>query len=634
MPQKQSGTEREERPESGKRPTMYPPRAEDVEFFRPNAAVDSEIYMYKALSKLPHRDHVFFSIPWIRDSTKRGVQGQSEGECDFLVFDPRHGFMAIEVKGGSDIVPPQEKTGKWTILYKNKKGEKETLERNWSPYEQAVSCMRYIEEAYEERHQGARFPGVFAYAVAFPFYDPPKNDQHFQEEITITRSDIAEGRLGDRIAQIFALFRKGKGNVLITEEEQRDFLEMLQSKQNGHASMSAKLEVMRRWFDTIDFAQDCVLDLLQGYNRVQIVGGAGTGKTYIAMKKVLRDLDRFMGEKTESGQDRRILLLSRNRDLADRTREILREMVRGELEMLAGQGRTRGEAYRRAEQRLECLERQCRVRTFEDLMREHLGEKDFRAEASKKLEKQAWLERVEPKEAEKYDSIVVDEAQDFTMDMGFTVNQFLRSETESGLYVFFDRDQGPCQDWDERKTEFFSIESKPYILQYNIRNTESIFRYAKDKSELGVDTRANERYGIPPKDVPENGSFGAKGEFLRMLKEQVNELIKEGVKTRSIVLLSNVPCEESWLAGEEYVGRCRLVWDKRLQEIDEDGDMPELCFRTVEQFKGLEADVVIYLQHNNEEDLEDRWAARSMGYVAYTRARFSLFVFHINDWKD
>jgi DNA helicase IV len=47
-------------------------------------------------------------------------------------------------------------------------------------------------------------------------------------------------------------------------------------------------------------------------------------------------------------------------------------------------------------------------------------------------------------------------------------------------------------------------------------------------------------------------------------------------------------------------------------------------FRTIQGFKGLEADVVILLNHLKEETLDNKQL-----YVGYTRARFYLYVIEI-----
>ena len=51
----------------------------------------------------------------------------------------------------------------------------------------------------------------------------------------------------------------------------------------------------------------------------------------------------------------------------------------------------------------------------------------------------------------------------------------------------------------------------------------------------------------------------------------------------------------------------------------------EICFKTAEEFKGLEADVIIYLKNDYPSLPEDEIYKRRE-YVAMTRARYYLYV--------
>ena len=54
-----------------------------------------------------------------------------------------------------------------------------------------------------------------------------------------------------------------------------------------------------------------------------------------------------------------------------------------------------------------------------------------------------------------------------------------------------------------------------------------------------------------------------------------------------------------------------------------------LRFRTIQQFKGLEADVVILLVHNRPEDAGDHHRSPELLYVGCTRARHLLYVVNV-----
>ena len=95
---------------------------------------------------------------------------------------------------------------------------------------------------------------------------------------------------------------------------------------------------------------------------------------------------------------------------------------------------------------------------------------------------------------------------------------------------------------------------------------------------------------------------------------------KEYVSTNSIVILSDESFERSILATETRVGPFNISF-KDLKDINE----TEICFKTASEFKGLEADVIIYLKNDYPGAYEDEFYKRRE-YVALTRARYYLYV--------
>ena len=95
---------------------------------------------------------------------------------------------------------------------------------------------------------------------------------------------------------------------------------------------------------------------------------------------------------------------------------------------------------------------------------------------------------------------------------------------------------------------------------------------------------------------------------------------KEFVSTKSVVLLSDKEFEDSILAGEQRIGAYTISF-KPLRDIEDN----EICFKTSEAFKGLEADIVIYLK-SNYEIFPNLITERCKEYVALTRARYYLYI--------
>ena len=216
--------------------------------------------------------------------------------------------------------------------------------------------------------------------------------------------------------------------------------------------------------------------------------------------------------------------------------------------------------------------------------------------------------------SEKYDSIIVDEAQDFDVDMGLSVRALLKSDTESTLYVFYDKNQNIFEmDFENA----FAIDAHPYVLRYNIRNTGSIYLCAVERTNLGRDTVANNIVGVQP----ETHNYNKPSQAVKALSNIVNRLVqKEYVSTKSIVIISDVDYKDSILADEQKIGAYDITFDS-FSELQEG----QICFKTAEEFKGLEANIVIYLTHDFE-NMPASCADIRREYVAITRARYYLYI--------
>ena len=215
---------------------------------------------------------------------------------------------------------------------------------------------------------------------------------------------------------------------------------------------------------------------------------------------------------------------------------------------------------------------------------------------------------------EKYDSIIVDEAQDFDLDMGLSIRSLLVNDKTSELYVFYDKNQNVFEmDFENA----FAIDAPPYVLRYNIRNTGCIYECAVNRTNLGQDTVANSIIGVQP----EIHNYSKPSQAVKALTNIVNRLVqKEYVPEKSIVIVSDVAFDKSILSGESRIGAFSIVFKHH-----SDTKEGEICFKTAEEFKGLEANVVIYLTHDFSNLPATNTDSRKE-YVAITRARYYLYI--------
>ncbi len=542
---------------------MHP---EDLENYDCTA---TEREVYEAFKdQLPEKYQVFYSIRWFETNEENK---RVDSECDFLVFDPSFGFLTIEVKGGLGI---EIENGRWFLNEYSDRYATTRRELKCSPYEQAEKSMRHFYNYFaDEFHQA--FNGVYGFAVAFPRYtidsalaaDAPM-------ELTIDIDDM--GNLAKRINEIFHYWRNRRNiHIPFSPDQKTRFINIINKRISLAAAAGALIKIKEKEFSKIDFVQDSVLDVLYHYPQVRIIGGAGTGKTFIAMKKAMR----------EANAGKKVLFLCCNTELV----HFVREKVGNP--------------------------KQVDFHTYESLIISAIGEDAYGAAEINENGNKACFDLVSEAEGfKKYDSIIVDEGQDFDEDMGLSIRLFLVDDKKSSLYVFYDINQNVFQ---HKHDNSFAIEYPPFILRYNIRNTGCIYKCAVESTGLGTDTIANQLLGVEP-DVK---YFNSVIQSIKGLSNIVTRLTqKEYISTKSIVILSDEPFERSILATERRVGS----FDISFSDLSDIKDT-EICFKTAAEFKGLEADVVIYLKNQYAEGVQDE-LDRRREYVALTRARYYLYV--------
>lgn len=523
----------------------------------------SEVKFFNACKEqLSDKYHVFYSVRWY--STNNGVREDSE--CDFLIFNPDYGFICIEVKGGTGI---RVEDGVWYLIDHDSERK---LKR--SPYDQAEQSMRFFKKYYEDEVE-AQFSGVYGCAVAYPNYS-------INEPFTVgspieTTIDFsAMNDLQKRVIEIFRFFRaqrKGAASFL-SPDAQKKFISVVNKRVALSISAGALIQDKERELLAINRTQDTVIDLLSHYSKAFIVGGAGTGKTWIGIKKIIRCV--------QGGGN--ALYLCYNKALAENVSTLISD--------------TRADCHNIDSYAYSLL--RDKVATAP----EHNGCKEY-SELIGDLPNLG-----------KYDLVIVDEGQDFTEDWAFCANLMVKDN--GSLYVFYDESQNI---FSRNFGEKFFIDGPPFVLRYNIRNTANIYRYTQEQTNLGLDTIANQIEGVEP----DCRKFTRKAQAVAFIDSVINKLVtREGVDPRKIVILSNRKKENSILSETTFVGGQNLSNERILPNIE------SIAYRTIQGFKGLESDVVIYINHTYKDEPKTE-SVRATLYTAQTRARFYLFVLNFEE---
>lgn len=487
---------------------------------------DSEMEVYNQLKiQLDDSYTVFYSVEWNR-MRKNGSLEKSE--ADFIVANPKYGFLCLEVKGGNGIDISSE--GIWT-LHTGRYGDR-ILDR--SPYKQAEDSMYYFKDKYKKEYN-VDYSGLFGAGAVFPFYVLPQAESISNRDSICTIESPEMNNLSDKIKNMFKAWGGTRyGRNRYSQQEHDFFLDMIRKRTAMAAAAGALVKFKQKQLDEVNRVQDNYIYFLSNIRQFYMRGGAGTGKTWIALKMA----------NSEADKGSKVLLTCKSVSLSNTLRELSNETV------------------------------------------DVIALEELRKRETKEL----------------YDAIYVDEAQDFTEEDAFNLRLFLKDEKSSRLGVFYDDVQKVRS---ETFGDSFMIDTPPFLLHENIRNTSNIYKYAMNETELGQDVITNPVEGPAPKSEKIIGTKKLTQRLNNLLKEY---LVDEYLQTSSIVILVDdidrfMNLFPDGIAKWKFVvGICK----------NED----EIRVSSVLDFKGLESDMIIYI-HGND-------ISQNLNYIAYTRAKYYL----------
>jgi hypothetical protein len=479
------------------------------------------------------------------------VDGQHEREIDLLVAWPGFGIAVIEVKGGH-----LERDGGgqwWSVQGQNRRKVKH-------PFEQAKdashSLRRQMRAAGLSAGQAAVQP-----MVALPHLAVDGDPVDLPRRFVVGRDDLAV------VAEVVsAALRGAPGTVLLDEIGVEQLIGWLTADLSSQASLVAWAEENEQRVAQLTEEQVEFLDVLRNQKRLAVIGGAGTGKTWLALEQTRR--------LCEEGQSVALLCYSRGLGRL--------------LERMTSTWRSKP-AY---------------VGLFHDLATA------WGAPVETGEESDYWettlphalgeLAAARPA-AERFDAVVVDEAQDFGELWWPSLLQCLREPATGGVSVFMDADQRVFSRQSEPP-----IDTQPFPLRRNVRNTK----------------RIGQVFSSLASQIPRLGSFeGPAVRFVQCASDDASDRADDAVDALldewdpgKIVLLTTKRRHN--LQREVVDGHgWAAYWDDFFAER-------EVFYGHVLGFKGLERPCVV-LAVNGFKQPE---RAREMLYVGLSRARTQLVV--------
>ncbi len=537
----------------------------------------AEAKVYRALrDKLPQEYVVFFQVGWI---LRREEEQAKDGETDFLVCHPDHGYLCIEVKGGG--VGFDATTGEWFSVDRHQ--QKNPIN---NPISQALKAKYSIRSKLNEhpRWRSLALRNVLrGHAVFFP---------DVGDANALSRPDMPAALIGSAstlqapkewIDGAFTYWGNNAGSLTPIGRRGVEVIREVFAKSFVVAPLvSSRLadQEERRLVLTKD--QLRVLDFLRSHRRVAVSGGAGTGKTVLALEKARRLASE--GFKT--------LLTCYNRQLADHLSSLCSGMTN--LDVMGFHQL----CYRQVERANQASGR--------DLVAEakvtYPGKDLYDVQLPNAF---AYSLEVLP---DRYDAIVCDEGQDFREEFWVPLELLLSDYERSPLYVFYDDNQNIYA-----RAGTFPIRDEPFTLTTNCRNTAPI-HLAAYKHYKGVPVSPPD---IEGDDVQFDASPGRDAQASKINARIVDLVARQGVAAGDITVL----IADALRKADYYATLRRLPLPKPTTWLEEGiRSNNTVLIDTIQRFKGLESPIVILWGL----DTIDLTRSEELLYVGVSRAKSLL----------
>jgi hypothetical protein len=579
------------------------PKTESTTIFLPNqlpeSSSHSEHEVFQALrDTLSTGWTVFSALHWTHKNSKGKFH---DGEADFVLYHPDHALLVLEVKGGGIEFNPQ--TGKWFTIPEGQPPK--PLKQ--SPLRQARSNLYAILKILR-RHTGKHLPLSWGYGAVFPNITDlgPLAGKHPQAPTGILACATDLPYLGEWCEQLAQSWIKkgrddfqdfgGSPGLFVSEPGQpaqsiATFLRAAlcpEVKLPTELCLNQSIERERREFLELSKAQAQVLRPLRANQRLAVRGGAGTGKTLLAIQKAIS-----LGR-----QGIPTLLTCYNRVLAQ---SMLAAVKRGLH--ATGDGWVLEDGF-------------LQVQTLPDHLADLL---DGPGAATADHDSSYWIdlpnrflrwrETHDLSAAQSTLAIILDEGQDFGADWFQALPNLLTDPADDFLWVFFDDAQAIYADGLGPDPQSLLPGAAVIDLDENYRNTQEIF-YAYQPYCGDLQQRALGPTGRPVTEVqcaPGESTLEAVGRI-------VTQLVNGGkIPIEQITILT--PTRSS---SELFVPKIAGFSNQPSGQIQPG----KLVIETIHSFKGQESPIVILAEmHHADPTQADR-----LRYIAMSRALHELVI--------
>jgi len=499
-------------------------------------------------------------------------------EIDFVLIGPP-GVFCLEVKGGRIA----REDGAWLFTDKDDK----TTAKPEGPFAQVGSAEAALAHYLFEKAPWM-YQSIIGYGVVTPDIRFGVTGPDIELDVVYDCRD-EERPIKDYIGRLSEYWfnRKGtKATRALSKHDRESILDFVRGDFDLRPSLRARIGLVKAELLRLTTEQYHVLDGLEENERVLIRGGAGSGKTLLAVEEARR----------AAASGSKVLICCFNRHLANYLARTVSDLPAVTVAHLHGLMKTA----------IDAASLSHRIPDADSADVFNIFYPDLAVDAIIQLNL-----------AESYDVLIVDEAQDLLRTQFLDVFEIiLKGGLAHGRWrLFLDPRQNIFDAVAAKGMErVLSLAPASFRLQVNCRNTAPI---ATATAVLSGGTCEETRVVAGPE--VEWLWYSSPAEERRLVAKRLNVLLSGGMRPEDVVLLSKRSRARSCLAD----GVPGVVYS--LADFDEEEMVPSpkrITFATVSSYKGLEADVIVLI---DVDDLGHQDSLASL-YVGASRARALLVV--------
>ena len=490
---------------------------------------------------------------------------RKDHEADLVVVMPDVGVVAVEVKGTGVRIDD----GQWTI---RRHGKRVPIDPVGQARDTRYAIRQYI-ESDRRWADSSRSKVRFAHAVVTPFvglgldFDLPDCPRWMIHD----RDDLDD--LAARLADIPLGFETHCR--VPTEDDCEVIVDILTARGTSAVpTVADEADEREARADRLTQEQSLILDVTRLLRRVEIRGGAGSGKTVLALTQAKQLTAGHRGRTSE-----RVALLCYSIGLAT--------------------------WFKREVASWPHRQRPAFVGTFEELGNRWgvpSGSREDPAYWEETMPRLMAERAAELPPGERFDSFVVDEAQDFAESWWQPLVGALTDETEGGLFLYSDENQRIFQRFGRPPVPLV-----PLVLDHNLRNTKQIAEVFRPLAPLRMRLEGGDGPAVVFVQSPSTAA-------LDVADDQVDVLLDEGWDPGHVALLTTGRRHPVQIERQDELGQ-RGYWDTFW-------DNEDVFYGHVLGAKGMERRAVVLCI--NESGHTDRFRERL--YVGLSRATDRLVV--------